>query len=198
MELTPARRRTTTLLAGLAALAMVGALSIRTSQAVFTATTANAGNSFETGTVALTNSGAAGGTLSVANMRPGSFLERCITLTYTGTLETTPVSVAVTAPAGSPALADALQVTVREAAMGSTCASTAVGGGTALGSALLASGPSFTGNGGFAKGAPGQTRAYTFRVELPVSADNSVMGQTVSGVDISWNVATPSTTEDLS
>jgi hypothetical protein len=195
MELTQ-RRRATTVVAGLAALAMVSALSLRNSQAVFTATTANDGNSFATGTVVLSNSGAAGGTLSVANMRPGSFIDRCVDVTYTGTLATDPITVAVTGDGGL--LASALTLEVREGAPDSTCATLLPGDGTVLGTTgPLGSGRTLTGAWAMAKDGGTQQRAYRFRVELPLSADNTVMGQSTS-VDVSWSVATPSTAEDLS
>ena len=63
-----------------ASVAVVGAFS------AFSATTANTGNSISTGTVALEDNDAGSVLYNVTNTKPGDTVERCIRVTYTGSL----------------------------------------------------------------------------------------------------------------
>lgn len=82
------------MLAALLGLALVAAMITRTSQAAFSATTDNTGNTFAAGTVVLTDNDGATALFSVAGMEPGDVVTRCIQVTYEGTI-TTPSGVVV-------------------------------------------------------------------------------------------------------
>jgi camelysin-like metallo-endopeptidase len=55
----------------------------------FSATTSNPGNSFAAGTVSLSDNDGGTALYSVSNKKPGDFAERCIKVTYTGTVGNT-------------------------------------------------------------------------------------------------------------
>lgn len=69
------------------ALGLVGVSAVvwQSSSAAFSATTDNAGNSWATGTVALSDDDSASAMFSVGSMLPGDTGSKCIQLTYTGT-----------------------------------------------------------------------------------------------------------------
>jgi predicted ribosomally synthesized peptide with SipW-like signal peptide len=52
----------------------------------FSATTANSGNQFQTGSVILTDNDSGTAMFNMTNARPGDTVSKCITVTYTGTL----------------------------------------------------------------------------------------------------------------
>lgn len=97
-----------------------GALVWQASYAAFSATTTNQGNSWETGSVALSDSqGGAGGVSGTAlfdegPLNQGQTGSRCITVSYTGDLAVSVVMAASTSGAGT--LADDMQVTIRHGA----------------------------------------------------------------------------------
>jgi predicted ribosomally synthesized peptide with SipW-like signal peptide len=76
------RRLAVTLACALAAGALAGGVT----WAAFNAQTSNGGNSFTTGTVAITDNDAGAAMFSVAGLRPGSPVSRCVAITYTGSL----------------------------------------------------------------------------------------------------------------
>lgn len=55
----------------------------------FSSTTANSGNSFEAGTVYISDNDSGSAMYSVSNKKPGESLSRCIKVTYTGSLDST-------------------------------------------------------------------------------------------------------------
>lgn len=73
------------LIIGLAFLA-ASVVTLKTSSALFTATTSNATDTFATGSVALADNDLGTALFSVTNMKPGDSAARCIRVTYTGTL----------------------------------------------------------------------------------------------------------------
>jgi hypothetical protein len=114
-----ARRR----LAGLAAavpvgLLVTGTLVWHTSSAAFVATTDNPGDSWETGVVRLTSDRSATALFTTATeglLVPGSSGYKCITVTYTGSVDTAATGVRLygALTTDSAELADALEVTVQ-------------------------------------------------------------------------------------
>ncbi|MFS0703171.1 hypothetical protein AB6N23_01480 [Cellulomonas sp. 179-A 9B4 NHS] len=80
---TPSRgvRRAVALAAAPVAVLAAGAMVWQSSTAAFTATTRNAGNSWSTGQVALTDDDAGRAGFSVTNLVPGQTGERCIVVT---------------------------------------------------------------------------------------------------------------------
>jgi len=72
--------------AGVLGLLLVSSLVMRTSSAAFTATTDNDGNSWQAGTVSLSDDDAGAVMFNVSALRPGDTGTRCIEVTYAGTL----------------------------------------------------------------------------------------------------------------
>lgn len=66
------------------ALLSVTILTISRSNAAFSDTTANAGNSFATGTVVITDDDTGSALFTASNMTPGTPVVECITVTYSG------------------------------------------------------------------------------------------------------------------
>ena len=69
-------------------LGVLGALVIAT-LAAFSSVTSNSGNSFDVGTVQLTDNDSGTAMLSITGGKPGDSDESCITVTYSGTLPST-------------------------------------------------------------------------------------------------------------
>src|SRR3954465_10288533 len=79
------RRRQNGLIA-LVAVAVSGALVLSATNAAFTATTTNPGNTFGAGTVALSDDDSGNALFNLSNLKPGDTTTQCITVTYTGSL----------------------------------------------------------------------------------------------------------------
>ncbi len=72
------------LFAAVGALLLVAMLVVRTSQAAFVATTTNEGNSFNAGSVTLTDDDAGNAMFEVTGMVPGEDVVECIEVSYEG------------------------------------------------------------------------------------------------------------------
>lgn len=70
----------------IAALLIVGIVTLQGSKAAFTATTTNGVNNFTSGTVVLSDDDAGGVMFNLTNMAPGTTTTRCINVNYTGSL----------------------------------------------------------------------------------------------------------------
>jgi Camelysin metallo-endopeptidase len=77
------------LLLTLVTLGVTASLATLATFSAFTATTANAGNSIDSGTVALSDNDAGSAMYNVTNAKPGDSEASCITVTYTGSLDST-------------------------------------------------------------------------------------------------------------
>jgi hypothetical protein len=55
----------------------------------FSSTTSNSGNDFDTGTVYISDNDAGSAMYSVTNQKPGNQVQKCIKVTYTGSLDST-------------------------------------------------------------------------------------------------------------
>jgi hypothetical protein len=73
--------------AAVLAVALVGAFTLRSSLAAFSATTANTGNSFAAGTVVLTDNDSGAALFNVSNLKPGDSNVGCIEVSYSGSLD---------------------------------------------------------------------------------------------------------------
>lgn len=89
----------------------------RTTNAAFTATTSNAGNSWTTGSVDLTDDDAGAALFTASGLTPGSTGSRCLTVTYTGTVATA-VEVYASASTDPDAIAQYLDITIQEGSGG--------------------------------------------------------------------------------
>jgi hypothetical protein len=95
-------------LLALAVAGVIAAVAVGLTSAAFVGTTSNAGDSFTTGTVSITDNDAGGSMLALSAAKPGNSDTSCIKVTYTGSLDST---VRLYAAAASP-LAPFLQLTV--------------------------------------------------------------------------------------
>jgi type II secretory pathway pseudopilin PulG len=84
-----ARSRVRRLLASLIVLGLVGALAGYGTYSAFTATNANTGNSFASGSVAIEDNDNDVAMLALANAKPGDSDTSCIKVRYTGSLAST-------------------------------------------------------------------------------------------------------------
>jgi hypothetical protein len=67
-------------------MAVIGAAAGFGTYSAFSSTTANTGNAFQTGTVAIGDNDSNGSMFSLSNLKPGDASAACITVNYTGTL----------------------------------------------------------------------------------------------------------------
>jgi predicted ribosomally synthesized peptide with SipW-like signal peptide len=79
--------RTKSLLRSLLAIGAAGAVAAFGTFSAFSSTTENPGNQIDTGTVALSDNDSASALYDVANGKPGTTVERCITVTFSGDLD---------------------------------------------------------------------------------------------------------------
>jgi hypothetical protein len=102
------RRRQNGLIAVVAVLAS-GALVLSATNAAFTATTTNPGNTYAAGTVTLTDNDAGSAMFTPSNLKPGDSYSSCITVSYTGSL---PSLVKLYGTTGGTGLAGYLDLTI--------------------------------------------------------------------------------------
>lgn len=205
-------RSTANIIAGLLALALTAGLVIRTSSAVFTAQTDNTGNSLEAGTIVLTDDDGGAAALTMTNIAPGEFSQKCIVVEYDGTLDPEAVKVFstsafTTTPAASgpgtaaAAMQNQVNITIEQGAATSggsfnNCTGF-VSGATLVNAVPLstwhANATSYaTGVGSWNPGlGPNQTRVYRITLELDMATGNDFQGARLSGINVSW--ATQST-----
>ena len=102
--------RTKTVLRALLGVGAAGAIAAFGTFSAFSSTTDNPGNEIATGTVAIGDNNATGTKLiDIPAAKPGAPYERCIVVTYTGTL---PADVKLTMPSTVGALANDLELDV--------------------------------------------------------------------------------------
>ena len=163
-------------LAVAAGLTFSGAVVWRSTEAAFTGTTGNEANSWATGTVLLADD-ATGVAFQVGDLQPGQTGERCIVVTYQGTV--TPADVRVyAADFVEGGLGDHLTLTVREGTGGSFggCAGFTSGSAVPLSESVSA----FAARTGFASGwgtwtpaTNGATRTYQISYTVGPDAPQS-------------------------
>ncbi len=95
-------------------LGLVGALAGAGTLSAFFSTTENAGNAFEAGTVYLEDNDAGGFMYQVSNAKPLDTVERCIRVTYLGTL---PADVRLYTASSIGPVGDYLDLTIEEGTM---------------------------------------------------------------------------------
>jgi hypothetical protein len=150
-----------------------GGLVWQGTNAVFSATTTNAADTWDAGSVTLADDDSSGAMFTAAGLVPGATGSRCLTVTYSGTLAAT-VKLYAAAPTGT--LAPYLDLVVREGSGGGfgSCAGFS---GTPIFSgplaALAATSDSYaSGLGTFAPSGAGSARVYEFTWTLdPATPD---------------------------
>lgn len=183
--------------AAVASFLLVSLFVVQTSQAAFSATTTNTGNSFEVATVQLNDDATtplfhhtlAAETDSSA-MVPGTPVTACIVLDYTGTATTlNPVTLAASAPgtdlgAAGQYFTVAYEVDTADPTCGTTPAAFNDGSWT-LDAAYPATGIAWTPTGA------GDAASVWFAVTLSSTAPNGVQAAQVDDVDLTFSVSTP-------
>jgi hypothetical protein len=183
------------LLPALLALALVSMLVLRTSAAAFTATTDNEGNAFRTGAIDLADD-RVGALFDVSGMVPGDAVVRCITVTYTGSVDPGTLSqVRVYSGAtedDTDGLASALTLQVEEGAGATDAACTGFTTPsvvtTGAFSAFLARVDHADGVGSWVPAATGAQRSYRITAALPANAPDSTQGSALTGVSFVWEL----------
>ncbi len=196
------RRVPSVIVAGLVGLALVTALVTRASNAAFSATTDNTGNSFSAGTLTLTDDDSTTAMFSVAGMEPGDTQIECIQVTYTGTIGS-PGAVKLYSggltdvPGSDPAsdgLSDNLNVTVEEGTGGTSvsCAgfssASTIVPTTTLASLDTTYTDYATGAGAWTPTGSPENRSYRFTVELDAATPNAEQGASTNSVAFVWEV----------
>jgi hypothetical protein len=165
----------------LMSLAVAAAVVVTASRGAFTATTENPGNTWAAGTVTITDDDDGVAMFSATGLRPGSELENCIAVTYTGSL--VPADVSLYGTAGGTGLAPFLDLKIEIGTGGGfgdcdgfTPSSTLFDDTLA---AFAATNTDFdSGLGGWSPSATNQSRTYRFTVE--VKDDNDAQGLTAT------------------
>ena len=165
--------------APIGALLLVGLLVIGTSRAAFFDTTQNTGNSFSTGTVAISDDDSGSAMFSASGLVPGDSVTECITVQYDGTEVPADVELYVgSGDLSGTGLDDYLDMTVELGTGGSfgSCAGfsgSSVYTGTLDGFASAHTGFA-SGTGSWSPAATSETRTYRFSFTL--QDDNAAQG----------------------
>lgn len=194
----PRRRRRRRGLGAIAALPVaigliaVSAVVWRSSSAAFSGTTNNAGNSWATGTVSLTDDDSGTAMFAATGLVPGATDSKCIAVTYGGTADAQ-ISLFVSASTG-PALQPYLDMVVEEGTGGSFSSCAGFIPSTTLSSAPLSS--IVATNTSFASGmttggtaTTGQVRTYRFTYTLNASTPDAQQGATATAT-FQWEART--------
>lgn len=108
------------LVAGALAVGLFGSLAVwRTTEAAFTSTTSNAGNSLTTGQVILADDDTGTALVTVTGLVPGGSGSNCVVVSYTGNVQTTAVKVYSAASTDTASLGDDITLTIEEGNDGS-------------------------------------------------------------------------------
>lgn len=167
-----------------AVVAVVGGIAVssgamwQASSAAFTASTDNSANSWNAGTVTLGDDDSDGAMFTAANIRPGSVGEKCIKLTYSGSLST---NVKLYGTAVSGALSPYIDLVVEEGTGGTfgSCTGFSASGTDYTGTlAAFGSGKTdFTsGVGSFAPTGAGQQKTYRIAYTVNATTPDSAQG----------------------
>jgi hypothetical protein len=163
-------------LAVLLAVLASGVMVWRASNAAFSATTSNTGNTWTAGTVSLTDDDSNTAMFTATGLKPNATAAKCITVTYTGNLAS---SVKLYATSYTGTLGTYLNLTVEQGTGGSYSSCTGFTTGSTLYSGTLAgfAGAKVdfsTGVGSFAPSTNGSTAVYRFT--YTVQDTNSAQG----------------------
>lgn len=204
-------RRNANIVAGLLALALIAGLVIRTSSAVFTATTDNSGNSLEAGTIVLTDDDVDEVLFAMENVAPGEFAIECIEVTYSGSLDPEAVKfyststfvtrdetgTAITTGAGS-SMQQQVLLTIEEGTSGgfgdcSTFSGTTITGPDETLTSWDGAHTSYAnGETGWnpplpTAANPTSSRVYRVTLELDETTGNDFQGHSLEGFSIAWS-----------
>lgn len=182
-----------------AALLVSGLLVSQASYSAFSATTNNAGNSWASGSMALSNDAAGTALFTASNIKPGDAGSKCITISTTANVASTLKLYAANYSKGTKSLGDRINVTVTSgnfpaaapangSCTGFTTGAVVVPATTSLTAFAAASTNYATGADSFALAAGG-TRTYkidwTFASLGTPAADNAYQGDSAS-IGFTW------------
>jgi hypothetical protein len=179
------------------AILAAGALVWQASYAAFSGTTRSSGNSWSTGTVALTDDDAGTARFQAAGMTPGSTETKCITVTANATIPGVVKGYAINPVSSPQGLEDHILITINQGNGGSFASCTGfVSTGNLITEMPLSTLATFNdyahGMGGWSIGAGTQTRTYqvTWKFDatgLTQSALDALQGAQ-TGIDIQWEL----------
>jgi len=160
------------------------------SSAAFTAQTGNSANGWDAGTVALSDDDSGTAMFAEANLRPGSTGEKCITVTYSGSLS---ASVKMYSSAVSGALAPYVDLVIEEGNGGGSGSCTGfTSSGTAFTGTLAAFGSTKTdfasGAGSFAPAGPAHAETYHISYTVNATTPDSAQGASAAAT-FTWEAA---------
>ena len=189
-------RRRTVLVAAVLGFLLSGVVVLTVSRAAFSASTSNSGNRVAVGTVTLDDDDGGSAMFDVTGLAPGTSLERCIEVTYSGSIaDPGEIRLYSGGYVDSGTLGDELDLKV-EIGTGSTtledCTNFTLGGtivATAPLSTFDATHANYT-NGATAwdPATTPETRTFRFTIDLPADADSSVQGDSVTSLVFTWEV----------
>jgi hypothetical protein len=173
-------------------LVIVGAAGALASVGVFSAfsnTTSNTGNDFAAGTVTIGDNDAGNAAYDVSNAKPGSYDERCIKVTYSGSLTST-VTLYRSGFTGGTGLDDYVDLAVTKGT-GDQGDCSDFSGSTSVYAGELDAFPSTYGSGlsltnGSGNAAWSQNDAVTYRVRATLQDDNAAQGLTAGTHSFTW------------
>jgi hypothetical protein len=194
---TIARTSGRVLLPALLALALVSMLVLRTSAAAFSADTTNPENAFRTGAIDLEDD-AVEALFDVTGMVPGTTVQRCITVRYTGSVAASTLGQVRVFSGGTESdldgLSSVLTLQVEEGAgptdaacAGFTTPSVVTSGAF---SAFLARTAYADGVGTWIPADSGAERSYRITATLPSDAPDSTQGDALTDVTFVWELQT--------
>jgi hypothetical protein len=173
-------------------LVIVGAAGALASVGVFSAfssTTSNPANNFAAGTVTVGDNDSDAAAYDVSNGKPGSFDERCIKVTYSGSLSST-LTLYRSAFSGGSGLDDYVDLAITKGT-GDQGDCTDFSGGTSVYSGELKAFPASYGSGlsltnGSGNAAWNQNDAVTYRIRATLQDDNAAQGLTAGTHSFTW------------
>jgi len=174
-------------------LVAVTALIMRTSDAAFTASTDNPGNSWAAGQVHLSDDDSGTAMFSATNMVPGDSLTKCILVTYDGTTPNPTLVKLYATAATTTGLAPYLDLVIDQGSTGSSASCTGFTVSSTIYSGTLADFAATktnyaTGVGSWDPFATPQTKVYRFKVTLNAATPNSAQSATASA-GFTWEVS---------
>ena len=183
--------------AAAASLLLVSLFVLRVSSAAFSATTENTGNSWSTGSVALTDDDGGGvgqAMFNVSSMVPGQTVTKCIVVTYAGDVDPTGVKLYVSSLTDG-GLAPHLDVTVEEGDGGTYADCTGFSPtNTIVNKTLTAFNTDHSGFGNGAgvwdPAATGEDKTYRFSVTLGSDTPSGSQGDDAQA-SFQWELQTP-------
>jgi|Tabmets5t2r1_1033131.scaffolds.fasta_scaffold02051_4 Camelysin metallo-endopeptidase len=173
-------------------LVIVGAAGALASVGVFSAfssTTSNPGNNFAAGTVTVGDNDAGAAAYDVSNAKPGDSDERCVKVTYSGSLSST-LTLYRSAFSGGTGLDDYVDLAITKGT-GDQADCSDFSGSTSVYAGELKSFPSSFGSGlsltnGSGNAAWGQNDAVTYRIRATLQDDNAAQGLTAGTHSFTW------------